>query len=270
MLPTVDFCFKELMHNPKVRKGFCAAALKINPKEIKETYLLPTELSRRSENDKLGILDVRVLMQDEIQIDMEMQVIYFADWDKRVIFYLSKMFTDQLKKGEPYSKLKKCIHISILDFVHFKDDKECYHVIKFCNEKNGHIYTDLLEVQILELQKLPKDVKSGEDIINWMKFFSGKSREEFESMAKTNEYLDEAYKTLIELSADDKKRLEYEAREKALRDYNSQMQSAEKRGVEKAKRVFQFHTQGKSKEEITEICGISLQEVMDILEGILE
>lgn len=25
MLPTVDFCFKELMRNPKVRKGFIAA-----------------------------------------------------------------------------------------------------------------------------------------------------------------------------------------------------------------------------------------------------
>ena len=36
----------------------------------------------------------------------------------------------------------------------------------------------------------------------------------------------------MKLSADDKKRLEYEAREKALRDYNTQMSSAEKRGLE--------------------------------------
>lgn len=50
-------------------------------------------------------------------------------------------------------------------------------------------------------------------------------------MAKTNEYLDEAYNTLLQLSADDKKRLEYEAREKALKDYNTQIKSAEKRGL---------------------------------------
>ena len=30
MLPTVDFCFKELMRNPKVRKGFIAA-VRIHP-----------------------------------------------------------------------------------------------------------------------------------------------------------------------------------------------------------------------------------------------
>lgn len=52
-------------------------------------------------------------------------------------------------------------------------------------------------------------------------------------MAKTDEYLDEACRTLFEISADEEKRLEYEAREKALKDYNSQMSSAEKRGLER-------------------------------------
>ena len=50
-------------------------------------------------------------------------------------------------------------------------------------------------------------------------------------MAKTNEYVDEAYQTLLNLSADDQKRLEYEAREKAIRDYNSQMKSSRDQGI---------------------------------------
>lgn len=49
-------------------------------------------------------------------------------------------------------------------------------------------------------------------------------------MAKQDEYLEEAYQTLLKLSADEKKQLEYEARDKALRDYNSQMQSARRQG----------------------------------------
>ena len=52
-------------------------------------------------------------------------------------------------------------------------------------------------------------------------------------MAKTNEYLDEAYQELVTLSADERKRLEYEAREKALRDYNSQMKSARDYGLKR-------------------------------------
>lgn len=233
MLPTVDFCFKELMQNPKVRKGFIAALLNVVPEDIRETRLLPTILQKESQQDKTGILDVRVLMEDGAQLDIEMQVAYFEFWDKRVLFYLAKMYTDQIHKGEPYSKLQKCIHVSILDFNLFKQDKECYRRIHFRDDKTGDIYTDLFEIQILELRKLPPEIKNGDAVMNWMRFFSGRTRKEFEDMAKMNEYLGEAYHTLEEISADEQKRLEYEAREKALKDYNTQMQSAENRGLER-------------------------------------
>ena len=51
-------------------------------------------------------------------------------------------------------------------------------------------------------------------------------------MAEKDEYIQEAYEELKRMSADEKKRQEYEAREKAIRDYNTQMYSAEKRGIE--------------------------------------
>ena len=93
-------------------------------------------------------------------------------------------------------------------------------------------------------------------------------------MAKTNEYLDEAYDTLVNLSADEKKRLVYEAREKALKDYNTQMKSAknqgmqigEERGKQQTKQVFKLYIQNKTPEEIAEICQISLETVLEILE----
>ena len=72
MHPTVDFCFKELMRNEKVRKGIIAALLGVRPEEIKETRLLPTILRKEYEDDKYGILDVRVEMHDGTQIDFEM------------------------------------------------------------------------------------------------------------------------------------------------------------------------------------------------------
>ena len=77
MLPTVDICFKNLMDNPDVRKGFIAALLRRSPDEISKTKLLPTTLKREYGNDKLGILDALILLQDGTQIDMEMQVVYF-------------------------------------------------------------------------------------------------------------------------------------------------------------------------------------------------
>lgn len=234
-----------------------------------------------------------MLLVDETQIDLEMQVAYFEYWDKRILFYLGKMYTEQIQKGESYEKLKKCIHVSILDFVHFPDDEKCYRTIRLQDVETGTEYTDLFELQILELPKLPANVQSRDDIIQWMRFFSGKNQEDFESMAKENEYLDEAYNELVKMSTDGKKRLEYEAREKALKDYNTQMNSSlmrglkrgeeigqkrgeeigqkrgeeigEKRGIALTKKMMRLERQGVSFEEIAEHCQVSVEKVKEIL-----
>lgn len=231
MLPTVDFCFKELMQNEKVRRGFISAILGIDPEKIQKTSLIPTVLSSDYEDAKLGILDVAVLLEDSTQIDLEMQVIYFTYCTNRILFYLSRMYAGQLKKGEPYDKLKKCIHVSILNFIHFPEDKRCYHKICFCDIKTGMPYTDLMELHILELKKLPKKTIKEDSIVRWMRFFNGKTIEDFKEMAKTDEYIEEAFDELEKLSADERKRLEYEAREKAVRDYNTLMGSALRDGI---------------------------------------
>ena len=53
MSPTVDICFKELMQNPKVRKGMVAAILGKDPDEIESTVLMPTILQQEYADDKL-------------------------------------------------------------------------------------------------------------------------------------------------------------------------------------------------------------------------
>ena len=118
-------------------------------------------------------------------------------------------------------------------------------------------------------------------------------------MSETNKYLGEAYETLEKLSADERKRLEYEAREKALHDYNTikqyyreegleeglekgieigrgqgfqegQEQGLErgiKIGQEQTRQVFRLHMAGKSPAEIAEACQLTRDEVREILEG---
>lgn len=113
-----------------MRKGFIAAILGKNPETIRRTTLIPTSLRKESEEDKLGILDVLVELEDEAKMNMEMQVSYFECWTNRVLFYLGKIYTGQIKEGEDYDKLRKCIHVSILDFVHFPQDKKCCRKIR--------------------------------------------------------------------------------------------------------------------------------------------
>ena len=162
-----------------------------------------------------------------------MQVTYFEYWTNRVLYYLSKIYTGQVKTGDPYDMVKPCIHVSILDFIYFPEDAKCCRKIAFFDTENGKQYTDLMESYILELKKLPPEAQSEKGILRWMRFLHGKNRKEFEYMAEKDEYIREAYDTLVKMSADEKKQMEYEAREKALRDYQSQMQSAENAGFRK-------------------------------------
>ena len=119
MKPKVDFAFKELMTDEMVRKGFLAAFLKLNPDDIKETSLLNTNLRREHEDDKQGILDVRVALNSDTEIDVEINLTKLDVWANRSLFYLAKMYTEQIKPGDSYVKLKS-VSVSvylILDFL---------------------------------------------------------------------------------------------------------------------------------------------------------
>ena len=55
MLPSVDFCFQELMEAEEVRRGFISAILRIPPEEITEVELLPKKLRKKHKEEKYGI-----------------------------------------------------------------------------------------------------------------------------------------------------------------------------------------------------------------------
>ena len=190
MLPTVDFCFKELMQNENVRKGIIAAILNRRPDEIVNTELLPTILRKDSEDD------------------------------------------------------------------------ECYRRISFCDVKTGKEYTDLMEMHILELPKLPPEQKSETDLMQWMRFLNGKRREDFEKMAKKNSCFEEAYKELDKLSADEKKRLEYEARQKAIRDRDILIKTGENRGRKEI--ILSMIEAGLPLEQIAEITKETLETIQEL------
>ena len=150
-----------------------------------------------------------------------------------LLFYLSKMYAGQIKAGESYRILKKCIQVSVLNFERFPDDDFCYRTVHFWDEMAGKKYTDKLEIQILELPKLQKKASGPEDVMEWMRFFRGQNKEELKEVAKGNEYLEGAYEDLVKMSLDEQKRLEYEAREKAILDYRSNMEGARNRGFQR-------------------------------------
>lgn len=183
MKPKVDFCFKELMEDAEIRRGFISALLGVKPEDIEETELLPTHLRREHKEDKLGILDIRVFIRDrrkgenhssngKSQMDLEIQLAPFPLWPERSVFYLAKMFTGEIKKGESYDMLQKCIHVGILDFFLFPEDEEFYSRFHLWEDDRRRMYTDKLEIHILELPKLKEREYPKTELLNWARFFN--------------------------------------------------------------------------------------------------
>lgn len=273
MKPKVDFCFKELMEDGEVRRGFISALLDIQPDAIEETLLIATHLRKEHTIDKFGVLDICVLLNGTTQIDVEIQVASFPLWPERSLFYLCKLFSGRISEGENYGSLGKCIHVGILDFVLFPEVEtyhSCYH---FWEDARRQLYTDKMEIHILELPKLAQKEYPASELLDWVRFLSADSREEMERMAEKNEYIEKAYERLKFMSADEIKRREYLAREIAIRDHNYLMGENLRQG--RAQGRAEGRAEGITEGEILKLIdlarkkkhkGVSAEDCADILE----
>ena len=106
---------------------------------------------------------------------------------------------------------------------------------------------------------------------------SGKNRKDFAKMAEQNEYIKEAYECLEKMSADERKRREYEERQKILWDHNSFMKSAKIIGMREGRKegyrealvsiVIKKFQKGMSAEEIADFLEedvLTIQIIYDI------
>jgi predicted transposase/invertase (TIGR01784 family) len=73
---------------------------------------LNTELPREFEEDKKGILDIRVRTVKGKHINIEIQLLKSKYMPERTLFYWAKMYTGQIKSGDRFCFL----HNQFLDY----------------------------------------------------------------------------------------------------------------------------------------------------------
>ncbi len=86
-------------------------------------------------------------------------------------------------------ELNRAFMLEFWTLISFENDTRCYHAGMFCDKETGEVLTDLLQIHILELKKLPPESQNETGIIQWMRFMSGKNRKDFAKMAEQNEYI---------------------------------------------------------------------------------
>lgn len=207
-----DDVFHEVFACENIRKQFLSGVLDIPLETIRTARLIMPRLWKRYRRQKLGILDIALELNDNTKVNVELQIRMQQQWVKRQLFYLAKMYDEDLLIGQNYGRLKKCISIGILDFK-LLEGKSYHSVYRLRNER-GEELTALWELHIIELGK----GLQGERLDDWIRLFHAENVEELEMLAGKNKGLAEAAEVMKRMSLGRTLRYYYEAHLKAVRD----------------------------------------------------
>ena len=212
---TNDYLFHvTFQKSNKALKGLVCSLQGLKPEEVKSVEIVnPIELGR-SIDAKDFILDIKVLLNDNTLINLELQIINYGNWPERSLGYLCRSY-DHLNRGEDYKDTKQVVQISFLNFTLFRDAPEFFSNYMLMNVKNFMIYSDKIRLSVVDLTQIEKATEEDElrGIVYWARLFKATTWEEIKMLAEKNEFLEEAAVTLRELSADEKVRQQCEARE---------------------------------------------------------
>ena len=278
MSPTNDYIFHRIfghVGNEEITKGLIGTIINQEIKNIKIDETPITEQNIR--DDKIGILDIKARLDDDILCDVEMQVAKKDSIEKRIMFYWSKLYSAEIHKGKDFDVLHKTIVILIANF-ELDNLKEIpkFHTKWQIREEEYRkmVLTDTLEIHIIELPKLIKQLKQNkgikkDKIVLWLMFILNPENVGDEDMNE-NEDLKLAKEELERIKQDEKDQRLAELRMKYILDQNSIRSSGFREGKREGKKEEKLNiaknllTLKMPIEQIIQVTGLTEEEIKNI------
>ena len=273
--PKNDYVFKRLfgsVGNETITKNLLSCILQQNITDV-QLDCNPI-LEKNLLDDKVGILDIKAKIDDTTNVDIEMQVTDHKNIEKRILFYLSKMYTKTIKKSQDYSSLEKCIAILITNY-NIDIIKNIPKYITKWNireeEYQKIVLTDVMEIYIIELNKFKdyKEKSNHNSLNSWIEFI-----ESPEVVDMSNKEIQKAKKVLEEISQDEHEQYLAELREKYIMDqkaiedagYDKGLKAGIEQGINQRNKqiVKKMLSKKINLETISELTGLSIQELKNL------
>jgi predicted transposase/invertase (TIGR01784 family) len=133
---------------------------------IKNPYQVP-----KLKDLKETILDIKAVDKRNIHYIIEMQVFHTTAFEKKVLYYVSKSYYQQLNRAEDYPRLNQVIFLGFLNFNLFQQNPNYATRHLILDEKtNEHHFQDF-ELNFVELPKFTKSLEELRDIKDkWIYF----------------------------------------------------------------------------------------------------
>ena len=169
------------------------------------------DLYNDNKKDKNGRLDLRAVINDNIECDIEIQLSTHEKILERFLYYWSKIYTSNLEIGNSYSKLRPTISIVIVDeeLSQFKDIPKSFTKWQIREEEyRNKILTSYFHIYIIELSKAIKEYEKDKEnaVLQWMKFLDNPEDMEVRKIMEENQDIKEAKEELEKISQDDRLR----------------------------------------------------------------
>ena len=239
---TKDICFKMFFgKDQKLLIGLLNTFLPPSKdRKIKKAETIKADILPETIGDKITVFDIYVKLNTGEKVIVEMQNKYSPEgFEKRFLYYFSRLLIESFKLGEKYETLKPA-HILIFTTANIsKYGNELYSVFSMRSNKKPYIqFSNIQNIIIVQLNRMKKD--SVEKLVDLMEeicyLLIGSNRltdKELKQLSERSSYMKRAVKTLKDLSQDEQARYAMEQRLKGLSDYRSDISYAKKEGLEK-------------------------------------
>ena len=277
--PYTDFGFKKLFGtemNKDLLISFLNALFNDSTKEIEDVQYLNGENLGDGYGDRRSVFDVYCMTKDGSRFIVEMQKAEQAYFKDRSVYYSTTPIRQQAPKGAWDYRLDDVYTIGILnfEFPHNEYPADRYrHEIKLKDIEDNHVFYEKLTFIYLEM---PKFVKTEDELETMFDKWMFVLHNLYRLLERPKALQDRIFQKLFEQAEiarySDTERRQYEESKKVFWDNYSVIKTAREKGVqqgiqkEKAETIQRMKAKGFSVEDISEIAGLTIEEVKKLLQ----
>jgi predicted transposase/invertase (TIGR01784 family) len=158
---TNDVAFRKVFGNENRKESLISFLNSIlefdNQQKIVSVNILNPYQLPKLRSGKVTIVDIKATDQSGKQYIIEMQVAEVDGFDKRVLYYFSKSYSEQIKRSDFYLKLNPVIFIGVLDFK-FTKNSNYFSRSQVRDVETGERTIHDIEFNFIELPKFNKEL----------------------------------------------------------------------------------------------------------------